>query len=383
MNRSPALKYILTAVVLGSLFIFAMKYFAQLSIQEIKEADSPSEVVIENGKIYPTDVPKGAYLLLDVDMEFAISRFLDIYHYGFLKHLHDKEIKNTGLRRFRSPDHFVIEFKTAELRDLARENLKQAYSNQFKFTDEKADKGASLKATLTKETIIATRQQILEKNITVLRNRVRELGITKSIIKKQGLNQIVVQLPSIQDPTQAKEIFATSSTLEFRLVNEEADAFKVQAGGIVPRGAKLYKERSGSPILLKRHVLLTGKNIARASAGFDTIQQPSINITLDKEGTKLIANATRTNVAKLIAIVLIVYKTDVKKLENGSLKKEITTTTQVISVARIQEELGKRFQITGLESRKEAYDLAQSLNTGALAAPVYIIEEHIISGEAK
>ena len=377
MNRSPALKYTLITLVLGSLFIFSMKYFALLSAQESNNA---IKVVIENGEIHPANLLKGVYLLMEVDMEFAIDRSLDIYRNGFLSILRNKEIKNTGLKR--SSDNFIIQFKTAELRDLARENLKKAYKNQFEFTNEKTDKSASLKATLTKENIAITKQQALNKDIAVLRNRIKEFGITKSTIKKQGLNQIVVQLPDAQNSTQAKEIFGTSSTLEFRLVDEKADAYKVQAGGITPRGAKLYKDRSGEPILLKRRVVLTSKNIARASAGFDSsFQQPSLNIKLDNEGAKLIANATRTNVAKLIAVVLTKYKTDIKKLDNGSLKKEMTTTSQVISVARIQEELGKRFQITGLETPKEAHDLALSINTGAFAAPVYIIEEHIISGK--
>jgi len=381
MNRSPALKYILTTLVLGSLFIFAMRYFAQLTIQETKEADSPSEVVIENGEIHPADLPEGAYLLLDVDMEFAINRSLNIYRDKFLSVLRNNEIKNTGLKRF--PDHVIIQFKTAELRDLAQEELKKYYKNQFEFTDEKTDKSASFKATLTKENIANTKQQALNKDITVLRNRAKELGITKSIIKRQGLNQIVVQLPDTQDPTDAKEILSTSATIEFRFLDEKSDAYKVQAGGITPRGAKLYKDRNDEPVLLKRHVVLTSENIAKALPGFDSIQQPSINITLDKEGAKLIANATRTNVGKLIAVVLIKYKTDVKKREDGSLEKIINTTNQVISIARIQAILGKHFQITGLESPKEAYELAQSLNTGALAAPVYIVEEHIISGKAK
>ncbi len=364
MNFYPTLKYILTAVTLGFLSTLAIIYVSQLSAQE------------------PNNPNEGVHILMDVDMEFAIDKSLNIYEQELRSFLNKKKIKYIILTHI--SNHLIIHFKTIEYRDLAHKTLKQAYKDQFEFIDGKTSKSAFIKINLTKKNMSNTRQQTLDKNITILRNRVKAAGITKSIIKKQGQNQIVIQFPEIQDLTQAKKSLGRSkTTLEFRLVDEYADPFKAQKTGRIPSGSKLYLERNGNPILLKRRVILSSEYMALTSAKFDNNQQPSIIITLDKKGAKLFSKVTRANIQKLMAIVLINYKADSKKLKDGSFKKIMTTTSQVINVARIQDELSKRFQLTGLESLEEAQNLALSINTGALAAPVYIVEEHIISGKAK
>jgi len=322
------------------------------------------------------DLRGGVHFLMEVDMKAAIDKSLERHSEEFRSFLRGEKINYLGVKRV--SNHLVIQFKTTELRDQARQKLKREYRNQIEFGDEETARGAALKAVLTQSNIDNTKRFALQQNITTLRKRVNELGVAEPIIQKQGLDRIVVQLPGVQDPTQAKIILGTTATLEFRLVDEGANALAAQAGGEIPPGDKLYKERNGNPILLKRRVMLTGEYITDASAGFDENQRPSVTIVLDSKGAKLFSRATRANVQKLMGVVFIEHKTDIKKLEDGSFKKKTTVSKEVINVARIQEELSKRFQITGLDSPQEAQNLALLLRAGALAAPVYIVEERTI-----
>ncbi len=322
------------------------------------------------------DLRGGVHFLMEVDMKAAIDKSLDRHSQEFRNFLRGEKISYLGVKRI--SDHLVVQFKTSEDRDLARKKIKREYRDQIEFTDHKTAKGAALKAILTQRNIDNTKNFALKQNITTLRRRVNELGVAEPIIQKQGLERIVVQLPGVQDPTQAKIILGTTATLEFRLVDENADALSAQAGGSIPAGDKLYKERNGNPVLLKRRVMLTGEYITDASAGLDENNQPSVTIVLDSKGAKLFSRATRANVKKLMGVVFIEHKTDITKLEDGSFKKKTTIEKEVINVARIQEELSKRFQITGLDSPQEAQNLALLLRAGALAAPVYIVEERTI-----
>jgi protein-export membrane protein, SecD/SecF family len=217
----------------------------------------------------------------------------------------------------------------------------------------------------------------LQQNITTLRKRVNELGVAEPVIQQQGANRIVVQLPGVQDTARAKEILGATATLEFRLVDEENDPFQAQQSGRAPIGSQVYKERTGDPILLKRKVMLTGDYITDASSGFDENNRPAVHITLDGKGASRFAKVTGENVQKLMAVVFIENKIESKEVD-GKQVKTSKTTQEVINVARIQEQLSKRFQITGLDSPKEARDLALLLRAGALAAPVYIVEERTV-----
>jgi len=171
----------------------------------------------------------------------------------------------------------------------------------------------------------------------------------------------------------------STATLEFRLVDEGNNPFVAQSTGRIPPGDKLFFERNGSPILLKSRVMLTGDYITDASAGFgQDDQRPNVSIVLDGKGGKLFAKATGANVQKLMAVVFIEHKTVVTKLEDGSFKKDTKVEREVINVARIQDTLSNRFQITGLDSPQESSQLALLLRAGALAAPVYIVEERTI-----
>ena len=323
------------------------------------------------------DLRGGVHFLMEVDMKSAIDKALTRSSEEFRTFLRGKKVKYLGVKRV--GESLLVQFKTEELRDQARAELKREYRNQIDFEDFETEKGATLKATLTQLNINNTKRFALQQNITTLRKRVNELGVAEPVIQQQGLERIVVQLPGVQDPTVAKEILGTTATLEFRLVDEGNNPFTAQSSGRIPPGDKLFFERNGSPILLKSRVMLTGDYITDASAGFgQDDQRPNVSIVLDGKGGKLFAKATGANVQKLMAVVFIEHKTVVTKQEDGTIKKDTKVEREVINVARIQDTLSNRFQITGLDSPQESSQLALLLRAGALAAPVYIVEERTI-----
>lgn len=322
------------------------------------------------------DLRGGVHFLMEVDMKTVIDKSLSRSSEEFRTFLRTNKINYLGVKRV--ADHLVIPFKTEELRDKAKSAIERQYRNEIEFSNAKTTKGAALKAKLTEVNIKNIKRFALKQNITTLRKRVNELGVSEPIIQQQGLERIVVQLPGVQDPTLAKTILGTTATLEFRLVDEGRDAYAADARGRIPADDILLKERNGNPVLLKRRVMLTGDYITNANAGFDQNQQPSVNITLDGKGAKLFAKATGANVQKLMGVVFIEHKTDITKQADGTIKKVTKVHKEVINVARIQDQLGKRFQITGLDSPQESANLALLLRAGALAAPVYIVEERTI-----
>jgi preprotein translocase subunit SecD len=217
----------------------------------------------------------------------------------------------------------------------------------------------------TEDYLKEAKRTALKQNLTTLRNRVNELGVAEPVIQQQGDSRIVVQLPGIEDPAEAKKVLGATATLEFRLVHLDGDP-QAAVEGKVPVSAKLYRERDGRPILLKKRVMLTGEYIIDASSGIEQQSgQPAVFITLDGKGAKRFSDATSQEIGKPMAVVYI-------EQQQGRAVEE------VINVATIRDVLSKRFQITGLDSTEEARSLALLLRAGALAAPVEIIEERTI-----
>jgi preprotein translocase subunit SecD len=327
------------------------------------------------------DLRGGVHFLMEVDMKTAVDKSLERYRTELGSFLRGEELHYLGV--IRDAESLIIKFKDASFREKALKALNREYNlttvnGLLDFKEIPAKKGVALKVTLTEANIKNTKRFALKQNITTLRNRVNELGVSEPIIQQQGLERIVVELPGVQDPAAAKKILGATATLEFRMVDEENDPYQAQASRRTPPGDKLFMERNGNPILLKRKVMLTGDFITGADAGFDENQRPSVTITLDGKGASMFARATGKNIKKLMAVVFIEHKTDIKKLADGTISKKTTKTQEVINVARIQERLSKRFQITGLDSTKESNGLAILLRAGALAAPVYIVEERTI-----
>jgi preprotein translocase subunit SecD len=217
----------------------------------------------------------------------------------------------------------------------------------------------------------------IEQNITTLRNRVNELGVSEPIVTRQGVDRIIVQLPGVQDPNQAVRVLGATATVEFRLVDEANNPYDAEQTKRVPIGSKLYKETNGVPILLKRDIIATGEQLTDAISGF-TEGIPEVNVTLDARGGQEMLEATRDNVGRRMAVVYI----ETKSLAEGEVCKgnrsgDTCVEERVINAATIQDVLSSRFRITGLQGA-EASELALLLRSGALAAPQRIIEQRSI-----
>lgn len=311
------------------------------------------------------DLRGGVHFLLEVDMAAALSKSVERYQSDFRGSLREEKVSYLGVRK--ENGGLVIKFREAAHRDKGLSVLKDSFRAEFNFAESKKGESLLLRATLKEKTENDIKRFALKQNITSLRKRVNELGVSEPIIQQQGLDRIVVQLPGVQDTARAKKILGATATLEFRLVYEQGDAYAAQASGRIPAGARLYHERNGAPVLLKRRVMLTGEYITDAQSGIDSRDGgPSVSITLDGKGARLFAKSTGENVKKLMAVVFIENKPDGRKVE------------EVINIARIQEQLSKRFQITGLDSTTEARDLALLLRAGALAAPMQFVEERTV-----
>jgi preprotein translocase subunit SecD len=230
---------------------------------------------------------------------------------------------------------------------------------------------------MTPEQVKARQDFAIEQNITTLRNRVNQLGVSEPIVARQGLGRIVVQLPGVKDPNQAIRVLRGTATLEFRLVDEANDAYEAERTKRIPIGSKLYRERSGAPILLKRELIVSGDQLVNARTSFAD-QGPEVNVDLDDRGGKQMLAATRDNVGRRMAVV---YK-ERKRVEageacNGTREREWCTEESVVTAPVIQSVLSSSFRITGFTAT-EAHDLALTLRAGSLATSIDIVEQRTV-----
>jgi len=324
------------------------------------------------------DLRGGVHFLMEVDMDTAIAKNEESYIGDFRRLLREESIRYSHMARL-PQGGIEIQFKDAS----TAEKAKQAISKDSSYRDlllnvEQRGSESALIARMTDVMIQETRELALKQNITTLRNRVNELGVSEPVIQQQGFDRVVVQLPGVQDPTLAKTILGATATLEFRMVDEEHDVQEAMNGHIPP-GTRLFRKRGGGQALLKNRVMLTGDYITKANAGIDSQDGgPAVFITLDGKGAAIFSKATDENIKKLMAVVFIEQQIEFKKDADGKRIKVKHKTEEVINIARIQDRLSKRFQITGLDSTDEANNLALLLRAGALAAPISIIEERTI-----
>jgi len=221
------------------------------------------------------------------------------------------------------------------------------------------------------------RKFALQQNIITLRNRVNQLGVAEPLVQQQGKNRIVVQIPGVQDSARIEEILGRTATLEYRAVDTEHDAFQAERLGRAPVGTRLYKHRDGRPVLLDENVIVKGENLIDASSGIDSQSgSPAVFVTLDAKGASRMGKFTAENLKEPMAVVFIEYDAVLKEVK-GELVRELVKTEEVISIATIQGVFSKKFQTTGLEPT-EAKDLALLLRAGALAAPLYVVEERTV-----
>ena len=323
------------------------------------------------------DLRGGVHFLLQVDMTAAVSKALDRYEADFRSVLRENKVRYISVKH--NGDVLNATFKDEESYQQGLDALKENFRLDLDFTKIKAERGTTLVAAFK----LAAQQELqnfaLQQNITTLRKRVNELGVAEPVIQRQGTDRIVVQLPGVQDTARAKELLGATATLEFRLVDEQGDAFAAESSGNTPIGDKLYYERNGTPVLLKSRVMLSGEYITDAASGIDQdTATPAVFITLDGKGSRLFSKVTGDNIKRLMAVVFIESKTEYFKDEQGQLQSRSRKVEEVINIARIQDQLSKRFQITGLDTSREARKLALLLRAGALAAPMNIIEERTV-----
>lgn len=316
------------------------------------------------------DLRGGVHFLLEVDMDTALKQAEERYINDIRGAFRDAKVRYQSVAKENDGIKIVLPNEEARVaaaavlnKDFRNLDLAETASNEFTLT-------------VSEREMREVKKSALGQNITTLRNRVNELGVAEPIIQQQGDSRIVVQLPGVQDTARAKELLGTTATLEYRLVDVEHDV-KSAIDGHVPVGSRLYKDKNGAPILLKRAVIVTGDQITDASSGMDQDGQAAVFITLDGVGAKKMGKMTQENIGKPMAVVFIEYKSETK-IVDGQKVQHKEKVEKVISVATIRDSFSKRFQTTGLDSPQEARTLALLLRAGALAAPVEIVEERTV-----
>ena len=303
------------------------------------------------------DLRGGVHFLMQVDIKAVMDKRLQGMQAAARGLLRDKNVRHSGISR--SSDAIDIRFADVATRDKAKDVLSAQMPDAL-LTETPDGSNFKLVVTLKPEALKQTRDDGVKQNIATLSKRVNELGVAEPIIQQQGADRIVVQLPGVQDVSRAKDIIGRTATLEVRMVDESITR-GMEETSAVPFGSELFKAGKGAPVILYKEPIITGDYIANASASFDQNQQPSVSIDLNGDGGRKMRQATRDKIGKLMAIVLF---------EKGK--------GEVLTVASIRDELGARFQITGMGTPEAANDLSLLLRAGSLAAPMEIIEERTI-----
>jgi len=303
------------------------------------------------------DLRGGVHFLMQVDTKAVMNKRLQGLQTSVRSILVDKKIRYAGIGR--SGDSVEVRFRDEPTRNAAREALASQLS-ELVLADAGNGAELSLVASLRPEALKNTVEDAVQQNITTLSKRVNELGVAEPLIQRQGADRIVVQLPGVQDVSRAKDIIGRTATLEVRFVDESVTRGTEETAAI-PFGSELFKVGRGAPVVLYKDPIITGDYISNASASFDQNHQPAVGIDLNGDGGRRMREATRNKIGKLMAIVLF-------EKNRG----------EVLTVATIRDELGARFQITGMGSSEASNDLALLLRAGSLAAPMEIIEERTI-----
>jgi len=306
------------------------------------------------------DLRGGVYVLLEVDMDSAVESRLAAYEQDFAERLRDERIRS---RVEINDSQINIRLQSAEDTEKAREIVSAADADLLIFDGADA---RSLRVRMSDVQIKARQDFAIEQNITTLRNRVDQLGVAEPLVQRQGVNRIVVQLPGVQDPNQLDEILTATATLEFRMVDTAGDS----------PGSRRYTGRGVPSQMLKREVVASGDQIINAESGFSE-GQPAVFITLDSAGGERMLKNTQENLRKPMSTVFIETRRESVTLPDGSASYRTVKTEEIINTATINGIFKDRFVTTGL-TPVEARDLALLLRAGALAAPVFKVEDRTI-----
>ena len=319
------------------------------------------------------DLSGGVHFKLEVDVVAAKERRLETYEAGIKRGLREARIR--GLVRLQG-QRVGMSFLSEAVREDARKITAELYPELLLDRVDGVDKW-ELFAEVTDATMKEVVDYAVDQNLTTIRNRVNELGVSEPLVQKQGSNRIVVELPGIQDTAEAKRILGKVANLEFRLVAETNSP-------VTERQRFEYRgdNRAGMTEWLEREMIITGERVSNAAAGFDQNNQPNVSITLDGEGGMLMSRSTRNNIKRRMGVLFIErkYRTRYEQDENG---EEVVVRVpydekKLLTAPVIQSALGASFQITGLDSPGEASELALMLRAGALAAPITFVEERTV-----
>ena len=316
------------------------------------------------------DLRGGVHFLMEVDLVAAVSQRLDTYASEI------KQMLRTDRIRFRSVDsdsdgQINIQFLNAETRSQGIERIRSEYAGVFAYRESDLDGAAHVILLLAEGEQTRIEDYAVSQNLTTLRNRVNELGVSEPLVQRQGRNRIVVELPGVQDTATAKRVLGATANLEFRL---EA------LSNLTVRETQQFKfRRSQRTADLERDIITTGSSVSDARSSFDENGSPQVNINLDASGGRRMADVTKTSIGRRMAVIFIEARSRSETdSETGKIKRVRYKEQGIISLATIQSVLGNQFRITGLDNAGEASELALLLRAGALAAPMYFVEERTI-----
>ena len=321
------------------------------------------------------DLRGGVHFLIQVDSEAAVAQRMEAWAGEVRLMLRDEGV------RYRSVEQegrdLLVQFHDLAGLDAMDSKIR---TRLREFTGRRLDDSFALRLSLTEQAVREIQDYAVDQNRTSLANRVNELGVGEPVVQRQGVDRIVVQLPGIQDASQARRILGRTATLEFRLV---ADEYAGSIPSVAPVGTEVYPFKSGgAPVILRRQSIVTGDQVTNAQMGFGEQGVPEVNITLDAGGARRMQRITADNVGKPMGVLFIENKSEIQRYidAQGERRERVLNTSEqyVINVATIQSVLGSRFRITGLDSAAEASELALLLRAGGLAAPISIIEERTI-----
>jgi len=323
---------------------------------------------------YGLDLQGGVHFLMEVDLEAAINQQLNDAIATMRTMFREEGLRYRPPLEVDDTNRIVISFSNAETRSAAIELMRDEFPD-YLFRTAEAGNEYLLYYTMNELAAQQMQQYAVQQNLTTLRSRVDELGVKEPNVAPMGTDRIIIELPGIQDTTRAKDLISAVATLQFHLVAEP---------GATPGTTLEYTDpRTGGPLLIERDVIVSGDNVTQAQSSFDPqTSLPQVNISLDAVGARQMNEITRANIGRRMAIVLIETKTRTVTERNaeGELvsRSEPYMEERVISAPNIQSALGRQFRITGLQSSQEANDIALLIRSGALAAPMYFLEEYAI-----
>jgi preprotein translocase subunit SecD len=324
------------------------------------------------------DLRGGLYLVYQVDVNGAVSQLLESYDQGFRRTLSSANLPFLDVTSYTGaksdiPNALRIALPPGADVLAVREALKKGNAD-LTFNIDSLPTGPALDMELTPTQVKARRDYALQKNITTLRNRVNELGVSEPIVAQQGIDRINVQLPGVQNSAEVKDILGKVATLEFRMEDSQNNAAEAKQNGRAPLGSKLY-EMDGRPILLKRELIATGDQLTNATTNSGN-EGPEVNVTLNGQGGDAMLRSTRLSVGKRMAVVYIEKSRQTHEVGGQKVTKDVTDE-KIISLATVRAVLSNQFRITGLQA-SEAGELALLMRAGSLSAPIFAVEERTI-----